>query len=384
MVAAVRRGYSVRQVARDFGVSPATVSHWVRHAHGQRLDRVDWSDRPHTPHQTRRTDTAIEDLVLQLRKELRQDSDLGFYGAPAIHEALIQRRVQPLPSVRTVGRILERRGALDHRRRVRRKPPPLGWYLPPVAAGEEELDSLDAVEGLKIKGGPLVEVLNGVSLHGGLVASWPQEGCVTSAAVIDALIEFWRAFGLPRYAQFDNGTIFQGSHAHPDLVGRVSRLCLSLGVVPVFVPPRETGFQAAIEGYNGSWQVRVWARFRHQDLAELCERSGRHVAALRRHRAERIAAAPPRRRFPRRWQLDWEQPLQGRLIYLRRTDGRGTAEVLGQRFLVNTQWPNRLVRAEVGLEEGTIRFHRLRRREPADQPVLRVATHQVPGTLAEE
>ena len=51
---------------------------------------------------------------------------------------------------------------------------------------------MDAVEGLKIKDGPLVEVLNGVSLHGGLVASWPQEGCVTSAAVIDALIEFWR------------------------------------------------------------------------------------------------------------------------------------------------------------------------------------------------
>ena len=152
----------------------------------------------------------------------------------------------------------------------------------------------------------------------------------------------------------------------------------------MFVPPRETGFQAAIESYNGSWQVRVWSRFQHQDLAELCERSGRHVAALRRHRAERIAAAPPRRRFPRRWQLDLEQPLQGRLIYLRRTDGQGTAEVLGQRFLVDAHWPNRLVRAEVDLEGSTITFHRLRRREPADQPVLRVATHQVPGTLAEE
>jgi putative transposase len=384
MVAAVRRGCAVRQVARDFGVSPATVSHWVHHAHGQRLDRVDWSDRPPTPHQTQRTDTTIEDLVLQLRQELRQDSDLGYYGAPAIYEALAQRQVQPLPSVRTIGRILERRGALDHRHRVRRKPPPRGWYLPPVAAGKAELDSLDAVEGLKIKDGPLVEVLNGVSLHGGLVVSWPQEGCVTSAAVIASLIEFWREFGLPGYAQFDNGTTFQGSHAHPDLVGRVSRLCLSLGVVPVFVPPRETGFQAAIESYNGSWQVRVWSRFQHQDLAELCQRSGRHVAALRRHRAERIAAAPPRRRFPRHWKLGLRQPLQGRLIYLRRTSGEGAAEVLGQSFPVDAHWPNRLVRAEVDLCEGTITFHRLRRREPADQPVIRVVSHRVRGVLAEE
>jgi len=29
--------------------------------------------------------------------------------------------------------------------------------------------------------------------------------------------------------------------------GLVSRLCPSLGLAPVFVPPREPGFQAAIE-----------------------------------------------------------------------------------------------------------------------------------------
>jgi transposase len=384
MVTAVRRGSSLRQVAHDFGVSPATVLHWVNHAKGQRLDRVDWSDRPHTPHKTRRTADAIEDQILQLRRELRQDSDLGFYGALAIHEALAEGQVQPLPSVRTVGRILQRRGALDGRQRVRRKAPPLGWYLPDVAKGKKELDSCDAVEGLKIKDGPEVEVLNSVSLHGGLVSSWPQEGCVTAAAVSDALIQRWQEFGLPGYGQFDNGTIFQGSHAHPDVVGRVSRTCLSLGVSVVFAPPRETGFQASIESYNGSWQVRVWSRFQHGDLAELCDRSRRHVDALRRHRAERIAAAPPRRRFPRRWELDLKQPLRGRLIYLRRTDAKGTAEALGGRFEVDANWPNRLVRAEVDLVAGTITFYRLRRREPADQPVLKVVEHRVRGSACED
>jgi putative transposase len=384
MVAAVRRRRSLRQVAQDFDVSPATVLRWVRHAQGQRLDRVDWSDQPHTPHTTQRTDVAVEDLVLQLRRQLRQDSDLGFYGAEAIQEILEQRRVQPLPSVRTIGRILQRRGVLDCRHRVRRPPPPSGWYLPRVAAGQQELDSFDAVEGLKIKDGPLVEVLNGVSLHGGLVASWPQEGCVSARAVTDALLELWREFGLPGYAQFDNGTIFQGSHAHPNVVGRVSRVCLSLGVVPVFVPPREMGFQAAIESYNGSWQARVWSRFQHSGLQELCGHSLRHVAALRRHRAERTAAAPPRRRFPHRWELNLKQPLRGRLIYLRRTDGTGAAEVLGQRFAVDGHWLNRLVRAEVDLCGGTITFYRLRRREPTDQPMMKVVTHRVRGSVGDE
>src|SRR5262245_24073213 len=384
MVAAVRQGQSLRRVALDFGVSPATVLHWVRHAAGQRLDRVDWSDRPHTPHHTQRTEAALEDLVLQLREELRRHSDLGFYGAQNIRDTLQQRQVSPLPSVRTIGRILSRRGALDGRKRVRRKPPPLGWYLPEIATKKKELDSFDVVEGLKIKDGPLVEVRNGVSLHGGLVASWPQQGCVTSAAVSDALIAFWQEFGLPGYAQFDNGTIFQGSHAHPDLVGRVSRLCLSLKVVPVFVPPREMGCQAAIESYNGSWQVRVWSRFLHRGLEDLCERSMRHVRALRRHRAQRIEAAPARRRFPKRWQMNLQQPLRGRLIYVRRTNGAGEVEVLGQPFAVDRHWPHRLVRAEVDLDRGTITFYRLRRREPADQPVIRVVEHRVRGSFVDE
>jgi len=40
------------------------------------------------------------------------------------------------------------------------------------------------------------------------------------------------------------------------------RTCLRLDVTPVFAPPRESGFQAAIENFNGRWQAKVWARFR--------------------------------------------------------------------------------------------------------------------------
>jgi hypothetical protein len=200
-----------------------------------------------------------------------------------------------VPSVRTINRILARRGALDGRKRTRRPAPPKGWYLPDVAQALAELDSFDIIEGLVLKDGPQVEVLNGVSLHGGLAVSWPVVSPVTAQLTVTQLTEHWRAVGLPGYAQFDNDPIFHGTHRYPDALGRVIRLCLSLGVVPVFVPPRETGFQAMIESGNGWWQTRVWARFQHASLEDLQQRSGKYVQALRQQRAARIEAAPDRR-----------------------------------------------------------------------------------------
>src|SRR5512144_1261276 len=152
MVQAVPSGRSQQQVARDFGVSPATVNRWVRHAHGQRLDRVDWSDRSPIPRTTQRTTAALEDLVLEVRGQLQAESDLGFVGAEAILEALRARGIKARPAERTIYRILRRRGGLGGRPRARRPPPPGGWDRPGGARRSRELDSVDVVGGSVIKG----------------------------------------------------------------------------------------------------------------------------------------------------------------------------------------------------------------------------------------
>ena len=102
--------------------------------------------------------------MLSVRRELAETSDLGACGAQALHQALQGRGRQALPSIRTSGRILERRGARDGHKRVRRPPPPWGWDLPEVAGRHLEWDSFDLVEGLVLQDGPQVEILNGVSL----------------------------------------------------------------------------------------------------------------------------------------------------------------------------------------------------------------------------
>ena len=378
MVAAVRAHHSICRVAKQFRVARSTVSSWVQRARGRQLDRVDWSDRPAGPRRpANKTAKAVEDVVLTLRRDLKDCSALGEFGAAAIQRELVKRRVTPLPSVRTLGRILERRGALDGRKRTRRKAPPTGWYLRDLAARKTELDSFDVVEGLVIKGGYGVEVLNGISLYGGLVASWPRSR-ITAKIVVNALIQHWRQVGLPAYAQFDNDTVFQGPHQYPDTIGRVSRLCLSLGITPVFAPPREMGFQASIESFNGRWQAKVWARFNFDSRQALQAQSAKFITASRRRAADRIEAAPTRRPFPEPWTLDLKALPQGTIVFLRRTSDRGDVSVLGHCFPVDANWAHRLVRVDVDLQQNSIHVYALRRRDPTYQPLLKVISHTIP------
>ena len=374
MVSQVRDGISQREVARSFRVSLSTVQRWVTRAGDLPLDEVDWDSRPAgCPVSPRRTKAGVEQRVLVIRRQLRTKSDLGEYGPEAIQREMQERGDAVIPGVATIARILSRRGALDGRKRVRRKAPRPGWFLTDVAEKRAEIDSFDFIEDLVIRGGIEVNVLTGISLHGGLCAAWPTDR-ITAKYVVDCLLEHWREVGLPRYAKFDNGTAFQGAHQHPDSFGRVIRMCLSLGVIPVFAPPLCRGFQADIEAYNRRWQDAVWSRFKYRQRDQVVAQSDRFVAAHRRRYAVRIEDAPPRRAFPKTWKLNLQLPLKGTVIYVRETNDKGQAVVQGHTFEISAVWTHRLVRAEVDLTKGTIRFYALRRREPDHHHLL--ATHK--------
>jgi hypothetical protein len=359
-------------------VGLGTVQRWVARAADTRLDRVDWSDRPDTPHRTTRTAPAVEDAVLRLRWELREASILGEYGARSIRAALLERAdlAEPVPSLRTIGRILERHDVLDRRRR-RRPAPPAGWYLPDLRKRQVELDSFDTIEGLRLRDGPNISVLTGISLHGGLAAAWPERS-ITVWRTILALTEHWHAVGLPGYAQFDNGGLFVGSTTTSDAIGGVIRACLAVGVTPVFAPPRESGFQAAVESLNGRWQAKLWNRFADTTLDDLQARSAAYITATRQRAAARIEAAPARRPFPDE-DVDLDRAPIGRIVFLRRTTDSGRVSVLGHHLPVDQHWLHRLVRVEVDLDLGRLRFYALRRREPDDQPLIAELPYQPPS-----
>lgn len=372
MVLAVRRGTSLREVARRFGVTLHTVQRWVARADGNRLDRVDWCDQPRGARTSAsRTPAAVERLILELRRELREESVLGEYGAEAIQRSLIERGCREVPAVRTIGRVLARHGAVDHAGRVRRTSPPPGWHLPMVARGESELDLFDFIEDLKIEGGPLLDVFTGISLRGGLPGAWPL-ATASTMAILSCLTVHWRTYGRPGYAQFDNDTRFQGPRHYVDVFGRVVRFCLQLGVTPVFVPPREFGLQNAIENFNGLYTAKVWRRFHFASLAELMARSERYLDARRTRLAGRITQAPARTPWDADWEFSPRELPPAKVVFIRRTSAAGRLNFLGHEWLVDRHWCHRLVRAEVDLSTGKIHCMALRRREPDAQPLLAV------------
>lgn len=373
MVHAVRTGTSMRSVALTFGVSVGTVALWAGRAQGQRLDRVDFADgKPGRA--SNRLPAGMERRILRARAQLRT-SVLGEYGAQAIALALAARHAnEQLPSRATIHRVLLRHGAIDSAHRQRRAPPPKGWYLPAVAQVSAELDSFDFIEDLKIANGPLVSILTATSLHGALADAWPMT-TPTAQHTLERLLQRWQQDGLPHYAQFDNDTIFQGTHRFADSVGRVIRLCLALGVTAVFAPPREPGFQNAIEGFNALWQAKVWQRHHVANPAHLDRLSAAYIAAYRTKTASRADAAPTRQALPSDFELDLHAPLRGAAIFIRRTTDSGSVTVLGRQFAVDPHWIRRLLRCEVDFTNSRIQFYALRRRDPHDQPLLHETTY---------
>jgi hypothetical protein len=278
---------------------------------------------------------------------------------------------QDVPARSTINNILKRNGMVDKRTRIRRPAPPPGWYLPSLQQRKHELDTFDILEGLYIHGGQEVQLLNGLSLHGNLLHSIAGETQTAENTVL-ALIEHWKQFGLPKYVQFDNDMVFQGPRRE-NVIGKVIRLCLSLKVIPVFATPYEQGFQGKIERFNGEIQAKFWRRRRFKNLKDVSKHLAEYVQAHRLAHQVEIVSAPYRRKFPKRWRRDDTRVPSGKIIYLRRTDGSGWVRFLERDFLVSEHWVNRLVRVEVDLDEGKVRFFALRRAEWQKQRLLKTA-----------
>ena len=70
-------------------------------------------------------------------------------------------------------------------------------------------------------------------------------------AILDFLVSAWQKMGCPKRLKMDNCLDFRGSNLYPRSPSKLVRVCLDLGVQPIFIPLREPWRNGVVENLNG-------------------------------------------------------------------------------------------------------------------------------------
>lgn len=290
---AVRRflsGEKPSSICTSLGVSRAWLYKWVN-----RFDPDDpsWCESRSTQPfgHPRRTSTEIEELVKMIRLNLYNSPDDPFYGAQAILWEMEDLNVHPLPSERTINRILAR-SDLTHKRTGRYEPKGTPY---PKLPGERpnQTHQADLVGPRYLKGPLRFYSHNAVDLATGRCSVEPIHG-KDSQSIINGLWSIWNRLGIPENLQIDNEASFYGSRKHPRGMGSLIRLCLHNGVQPWFIPPAEPWRNGVVEKFNDHHKHKFLQKIIITGWNELVEASSafenRHNS---RHRYSKLGGKTP-------------------------------------------------------------------------------------------
>lgn len=243
-----KRGESPESICASLGKSRSWLYKWIeRHLENNDSWNESRSRRPHTI--STYTPAEIEEIVKMVRLNL-YNQDL-FCGAQAIHWEMEELGVKPLPSIRTINRILSR-NELTHRRTGKYKAqgttyPKLPSLLP------NQAHQADLVGPCYLKG-PVrfysLNVVDTATVRCGLYPSLSKSG----QSILEGFWAIWMRMGIPDHIQIDNAMSFFGSPTYPRGMGPLIRLCLHNNIEPWFIPMAEPWRNGMIENFNDRYQ----------------------------------------------------------------------------------------------------------------------------------
>jgi transposase InsO family protein len=307
----------------------------------------------------------LERTILSIRRRLQAHATpatrYSLIGADAILAELKALNVRPLPSVRTIERVLQRNGFTLPR--VRLAPLlPRQEYPGPQARATNDLHEVDLVGPVYLKGcSHRYYIWVGKDVFDGAV-------CLRLAysrrmdEVLWFLGECWKDLGRPTQAQFDNARELSGWGPAAHYLSRVIRLCLRFGVAPVFIPPGMPQHNGSVENFNGWFQEPLFQRRfprpgdLRRELARLQEAvNTQHVhprlgglTPAQYRRGLRLLKLPPSFVVP-----TGPLPLAaGRVTFIRLVSAAGTVSLLSQSFRVGKRHKGLYLRLVVDTGRG--------------------------------
>jgi len=268
-IEAVRRYLSkepTKDICNNLGRTEQWFFKWVN-----RYDPEDpewYKSHSCTPHKiVNKTPPEIENTILGIRAKLKNANE--FYGALAIKWAMEDLGYRKIPSNTTIKRILKRYNKIEPQRSSARYKPKNIPYPKIEANGKPNiLHEMDFLGPRYLKGGFRFYGLNIMDIGTHRVAlSISKNQC--DYTVVDTLLSSWRRLGIPRYLQMDNQLPFTGSNRYPRAFGSVIRLCLYLGVEPIFIPIREPRRNGHIERFQQTYKKMFLNKYYFNNPDEL-------------------------------------------------------------------------------------------------------------------
>lgn len=337
-----RLGHTTAEVAEELKRSPQ----WVRQC-WWRYQNSGWAglaERSRAPHQHgRRLGPEIKQAVRRARSELEAEAAQGrglkYIGGRAIRTRLKQGKIQPLPSVRTIERMV---AAAQMTRSKESKPVIEYPRLKPSQA--HQLCQIDHMPHY-LQGGQKVFCFNAIDV----VSRYPTGQVYPHRRATDAqtfLIHVWQTIGLPQYTQVDNEGCFSGGFTHPYVLGQCVRLALLVGTELLFSPVHHPQSNGSVERFHQDYQLHVWQDTYLADLQAVQHqanpffdqyRHSEHHSALHEQTPMLLHHQPL---SPRLLEATFTLPegklplYAGRLHFMRRVQPDGTVSVLNVAWTV--------------------------------------------------
>lgn len=210
-----------------------------------------------------RTPPHIERAVLSIRRRLAAHATpqtrYALVGAATIQTELKALSYTPLPTLRTIERIIQRANlSSPHIRLARRLP--RSNYPGFQAQDSNHIHQVDLV-GPRYLQGDKTKYYFAVCKDAFDQSVYLEflEGA-TLARLLPFLIHAWQHLGLPEYVQFDNGRAFYGGGRWARSLNRLLRLVLRLGIQPIFIPEASPQRNGSVENFNGWFQTPLLRR----------------------------------------------------------------------------------------------------------------------------
>jgi putative transposase len=318
-------------------------------------------------HVAQRIPPELERAILSVRRRLQAHASPAtrycLTGAATIRAELKALGIRPLPSERTIERALQRNGLTAPR--VRLAPLlPRQDYPGPQARASNELHQVDLVGPIYLKG------------SGHRYYIWVCKDAFDGAVclrlaysrrmdeVLWFLGECWKDLGIPEQVQFDNARELSGWGPAARTLSRVIRLCLRLGVGPVFIPAGEPQFNGGVENFNGWFQEPLLQR-RYTRPGDLRRELARLQEAVNtQHVHPRLGGQTPAqhrrglrlRKLPASFVVPTGRLAlaEGHVTFLRRVSVAGTVTVLSQSYRVGQRHRGLYLRLVVDTGRGQL------------------------------